>query len=134
MEITMQWLEENGACQESRDAWRAERDNNHEVMVHRLMDGGQFDWANWLVSRLLARDDRVRYAIHAAELVLSIYETTYPDDDRPRKAIEAAKEYLSAITVRAAYAAAYAAARAAEKEWQRKRLMYYINKAKKCAK
>ena len=36
----------------------------------------------------------VKLAIYAAELVLPIFETEYPDDKRPRKAIEAAKEHL----------------------------------------
>jgi len=57
----------------------------------------------------------VSFAILCAEAVLSIYEIKYPNDDRPRKAIEAAKKYLrhpSADAARAAYAA-YAAADAA---------------------
>ena len=38
--------------------------------------------------------DSVSLAIYAAELVLDIYEKKYPDDKRPRKAIEAAKKVL----------------------------------------
>ncbi|MBU2527694.1 MAG: hypothetical protein KKC03_13945 [Bacteroidetes bacterium] len=71
----------------------------------------------------------VELAIYAAELVLPIYEKEYPDDKRPRNAIEAAKAYLrkpsaayAAYAAHAAYAAdaaahaadaAYAAAHAA---------------------
>ena len=72
------------------------------------------------------KEDSVKLAIYAAELVIEIYEKKYPNDDRPRKAIEAAKAYLKtpsdaaadAATDAAAYAtdaaayAAYAAARA----------------------
>ena len=47
------------------------------------------------------------FAILCAESVLKYFEDKYPDDDRPRKAIEAAKEYLK--TKLAAYAAADAA-------------------------
>ena len=40
------------------------------------------------------KKDSVELAIYAAELVIDIYEKEYPSDDRPRKAIEAAKTYL----------------------------------------
>ena len=53
----------------------------------------------------------VLIAVTFAKKVLHIYEEKYPDDLRPRKAIEAAEEYLSNPT--AANAAASAAARAA---------------------
>ncbi len=71
------------------------------------------------------KEDSVNLAIYAAELVIDIYEKKYPNDDRPRKAIEAAKAYLknpsdaaadaayAAYAADAAYAAAYAARAAA---------------------
>ena len=40
------------------------------------------------------KKDSVALAIYSAELVLDNYEKEYPDDDRPRKAIEAAKKVL----------------------------------------
>ena len=52
--------------------------------------------------------DSVELAIFAAEQVIEIYEKKYPKDDRPRKAIEAAKNWLKNPT--AAADAAYAAA------------------------
>lgn len=59
--------------------------------------------------------DSVALAIYAAELVIKMYEKEYPNDDRPRKAIEAAKKWLKKPSVYAAHAAhaAYAAAHAA---------------------
>lgn len=66
------------------------------------------------------KEDSVDFAIFAAEKVIDIFEKEYPNDDRPRKAIEAAKEYLKNPTKKnmnaaadAAYAAAYAARAAA---------------------
>ena len=63
------------------------------------------------------RDDRqlsVDLAIFCAERVLPIFEAKYPNDDRPRKAIEAAKNGNAAdAAVYAAYAAYAAAANAA---------------------
>jgi len=53
----------------------------------------------------------VKLAIYAAELVLPIFETEYPDDKRPREAIEAAKAYLRKPSTASAASAAWAAAR-----------------------
>ncbi len=44
------------------------------------------------------KEDSVALSIFAAELVIANYETLYPDDDRPRKAIEAARKWLEAPT------------------------------------
>ena len=58
------------------------------------------------------KKDSVELAIYAAELVIDTYEKEYPNDDRPRKAIEAAKTYLKSPTDKnrqAAEAAAEAA-------------------------
>lgn len=49
----------------------------------------------------------VKVAIFSAELVLPIFEKKYPNDNRPRKTIEAAKSYLeNPIAANAANAAA----------------------------
>ena len=81
------------------------------------------------------------FACDCAEHVLHIYEGKYPDDPRPRRAIETARHYVdgrasddelrtakaaadaadAANAARAAADAAYAA-RAAEGNWQRERL------------
>ena len=79
-------------------------------------------WHKW------DKKDSVSLAIYAAELVIDIFEKEYPNDKRPRNAIEAAKKVLKndtaknraaaraaagAATGAAAWAAAGAAARAA---------------------
>ena len=59
--------------------------------------------------------DSVALAVYCAESVLPIFEKYYPKDDRPRKAIEAAKSGIAAAyAAAAADDAAYAAARAAD--------------------
>ena len=67
----------------------------------------------------MSQPQHISYAIFAAEQVIDIYEKQYPKDDRPRKAIEAAKKVLKDDSLenrRAATEAAWAAwaARAAE--------------------
>jgi len=59
------------------------------------------------------RHDSVALAVYAAELVLHLFEARHPDDNRPRKAIEAAKAYLRGESYASASDAAYAAADAA---------------------
>lgn len=50
----------------------------------------------WFVCHKVATPDQNRQiAITVAKMVLHIYENRYPDDNRPRKAIEAAKGYLN---------------------------------------
>jgi hypothetical protein len=61
--------------------------------------------------------DSVALAVFAAELVLHVFEDRYPGDDRPRKAIAAAKAYLAGQLAGGgadAYAAAAYAADAAD--------------------
>ena len=71
------------------------------------------------------KEESVKLAIFAAELVIDIYEKKYPNDDRPRKAIEAAKGWLenpseaiwAAEAAWSAWSAASEAARAARAAW-----------------
>jgi len=62
------------------------------------------------------REDSISLAIFAAELVIDIFEKKYPNDKRPREAIEAAKRVLKNDTKenRAAAGAARVAADAAD--------------------
>lgn len=74
-------------------------------------------WKKW------TKKDSVSLAIYAAELVIDIFEKEYPNDKRPRNAIEAAKKVLKNDTAKnraaakaagdAAWAAAWAAGDAA---------------------
>ena len=59
------------------------------------------------------KKDSVSLAVYAAELVIGIYEKEYPNDKRPRQAIEAAKAWLKNPTEKNSRAAA----RAAEAAW-----------------
>jgi hypothetical protein len=62
----------------------------------------------------LTYNQKREIAIGVSSIVLVIYENKYPNDDRPRKAIEAAKKYLnneiSIKKLKLARSAAYAAA------------------------
>ena len=114
--ITLEWLQSQGACEESIEEWHKETDHDTFATLNRLLDKNP-EWGNWLVCRLMNKKQAAQYAIFAAEQVIGIYEGKYPNDKRPRNAIEAAKAYLKnpcAKTKAAANAAAYAAAAAAD--------------------
>ena len=113
--ITLKWLQSKGACKESIEAWHKETDHGTLATLNRLVVKNP-KWGNWLICRLMNKKQAVQYAIFAAEQVIDIYERKYPNDKRPRNAIEAAKAYLKnpskktkAYAADAGYAATYAA-------------------------
>ena len=119
MKITKDWLKEKNACGEGVKWFLKQKDSEGIDVVKKLIQEDKLDWANWTIVRIMNYKQYVSYAVYAAEQVIDIYEKKYPDDDRPRKAIEAAKKCIenpSKENKAAAYAAAdavYAAAYAA---------------------
>ena len=79
------------------------------------------------------------FAVDCAEHILHLFEAKYPDDKRPRLAIEAARDFANGKISEAEWAAAgeaagtaakaaarAAASEAAERTWQGERLMEYL--------
>ena len=112
MKLTKEWLQEKLACSEGMKWFLSHKIKTVEGVTKKLIAEGKLDWANWLLSRAMSHTQQIQYAIFSAEQVIDIYEKEYPKDDRPRKAIEAAKEYLNKPSEENK-AAAYAAANAA---------------------
>jgi hypothetical protein len=121
MKITDKWLEKKNPCQEALNWWD-KKERNSTIIIENLISEKHYEWANWFIVRLMKRDQKIKYAIYASEQVIGIYEKKYPTDNKPRKAIQAAKKYLkdkstknknaanaAANAAAAAYAAAYAA-------------------------
>ena len=50
-----------------------------------------YEQSQTLLWEVLNKKQKIQYAIYAAEQVVDIYENKYPENDQPRKAIEAAK-------------------------------------------
>jgi hypothetical protein len=78
--------------------------------------------AVWALRAVEGKDKEIRlFAADCAESVLHIYEKQYPNDDRPRKAIQAARDYANGVIGKdeldAARAAAWDAAEAARAAW-----------------
>ena len=125
MNITEKWLKERNACSEGMVfvTNAGFLGLPAKSFIEKLIECKRLQEANWLIVRVLAKEDNIRYAIYSAEQVLDIFEKKYPGDKRPRKAIEAAKKYLknpteknknsAADAANAAYTAANAAYTAA---------------------
>jgi hypothetical protein len=70
--------------------------------------------AVWALRAVEGKDKEIRlFAADCAESVLHIYEKQYPNDDRPRKAIQAARDYANELIGKDELAAAWDAAWAA---------------------
>jgi hypothetical protein len=122
--ITIEWLKSKDACHDGLD-WFVEQGKEFEPipLLNLLIKENQLDWANWLIVRVMEYKQYVSYAVYAAEQVIKNYEKQYPDDKRPREAIEAAKKCIenpsdenkkeAVNAARAAYWVADRAARAA---------------------
>ena len=63
-------------------------------ITSKLIKEKHYDWCSWILVKMMDEKQCVKYALFAAERVLYIFEKKYPNDNRPRKVIEAVKEYL----------------------------------------
>ena len=120
MKITKQEIKDLHPC---RSGWEwyceKERPVDLEALLIEMDSHNPVD-ARWLFTKLMNKIQCVKIAVFAAEQVIDLFENKYPDDDRPRHAIELAKVYIktpdmgSADAAHAAAAAAAAAAHTAD--------------------
>ena len=101
--------------------------DDEPLALDHILDSNGLDDALWALRAVKGHDKALRlFACQCARLVLPIFEEKYPEDDRPRKAIEAAEAFalgqidkaeLAKAAADATYvanAAAYAAYAAAD--------------------
>jgi hypothetical protein len=93
LEITDSWITANKPCQEALAMWDRKVKDPIKILKW-LIKIKKYDWANWFIVRVMEYKDYVSYAVFAAEQVIDIYEKKYPNDKRPREAIEAAKKCI----------------------------------------
>lgn len=114
------------ACQDAIQWLNKQSTNDFYELFELAKNENHLDWANWYIAQIMTKEQRMKYAIFAAELVLHIFTEKYPDDKRPENGIKAIRAYLenptagnkraaayAAVVNAAAYGAAYAAACAA---------------------
>jgi hypothetical protein len=92
------------------------------LQLRTILESNGLNDTIWAFRAVEGKDKEIRlFAADCAELVLPIYEKQYPDDNRPRLAIQAARDYanglISAEELDAAGAAAGAAWDAAGAAW-----------------
>lgn len=66
--------------------------------VKEKYDDNSYSWANWFVIQIMNKEQYIKYAVFSAEQVIKIYEKKYPEDSRPRLAVEAAKKWVEKST------------------------------------
>jgi fatty acid/phospholipid biosynthesis enzyme len=121
MKIKKKFLEKNSACSGGME-WVIENNLiglSDVYFINELIKNDKLEWANWLIVRVMKYKQYVSYAIYAAEQVIDIYEKKYPDNKKPREAIESAKKCLispskknKAIAAKASESASMASAMA----------------------
>ena len=112
MLITKEYLKSLNPCKNRFDHYLTCY-SNWQGTLEEFLDLSELTHADkkWVFVRSIEKDRLRLVAADFAERVLHIYESKYPNDDRPRKAIEAARK---GATATAAHAAADVAAYAAD--------------------
>src|ERR1035437_414779 len=114
--INTKYIKSLNPCQDRLDNW-VEHYKEFESTLTAFLDLQSITYKDkiWVFFRSIPKDKIVLVAADFAEHVLHLYESKYPGDDRPRKAIEAARSGDAANAANAASAAhaAYAASAAA---------------------
>jgi hypothetical protein len=127
MKVTLSFLEDQKACNSGIAKFEVifgKKAELKDIIQYGIKskDKSNVQDCNWLIVRKMTHKQKIQYAIYAAEQVIEIYEKKYPNNDSPRKAIEAAKQVLknnnkknqvAAAAYADAAAAAYADAAAA---------------------
>lgn len=96
-----------------------------EILAEVECRGEHLAWEDkecWQEMRIIrayrwTKKDSVKLAVYVAELVLPIFEKEYPNDKRPREAIDAVKKYLKTGSRKGLDRAARAARAAADAAW-----------------
>jgi len=96
LKTTIQQAKELNACSEAI-AWAESIGLTEGTPVDVIEKGGELSWAFWLLAKTGGEAGRrmcVELACDFADRVLPIFEAKYPDDKRPRTAIETTRKWL----------------------------------------
>jgi hypothetical protein len=86
--------------------------------------------AVWALRAVEGKDKEIRlFAADCAESVLHIYENRYPNDDRPRKAIQSARDYANGVIGKNELYAAKDACGAGNAAWDASKAAWDASKA-----
>ena len=119
METTLNKLKAANACTERYKvlltALGKTQADDEPLLIAKIIETNGIEDAIWALRTVEGKDREIRlFLADCAEMVLPIFEKDYPNDDRPRKAIQAARDYANGlIGEEAMYAAGDAAMYAA---------------------
>ena len=122
MHVTINQLKEWSACEDGFDRFMAgagkDAANDEKVSLYDALDKGcKISDITWAISHLELTPDQERdvrlLACAFARRVLGHFEKEYPDDKRPRNAIDTAERFANGCATQKELYAAWAAARAA---------------------
>jgi Immunity protein Imm5 len=116
MQTTLNKIKHHSPCKKS---WGkllnhlGKTQSDDEVLQLRtILESNGLDDTIWAMRAVQGKDKEIRlFAADCAELVLNIYERDYPDDNRPRLAIHAARDYANGLITREELTASSDAAR-----------------------
>jgi hypothetical protein len=97
MNMTVAKLTKLKACLEGIQYFKEHKFKTVEQAITEILKTNhslRFSWSFWLIDRSLFKMNSIRYTTYAAEQIIDIFEKKYPEDNRPREAIQAAKRYL----------------------------------------
>ena len=92
--ITKEWLKKKGACRDGVQWFLAQEETSTKSILLKLHKENRTGDALWVIHNTMNKKQSVQLAVFLARLCLEIFEKQAPEDDRPRKAIEAAEVYL----------------------------------------
>ncbi len=115
MQTTLNKIKLHSPC---KDGWEKllnhlnKTQSDDEVLELRtILESNGLNDTIWALRAVDGKDKEIRlFAADCAELVLPIYEKYYPDDSRPRLAIQAARDYANGLITLEELTAAGAAA------------------------
>ena len=89
MIVTNDLIKSFEPCEDGYKYWRSVDLSDLVEFMRRAHADGYSGWASWLFCRVVPREMAVKYAANAARSALHIFESSSPDDGRPREALDA---------------------------------------------
>lgn len=122
MQTTLNKIKLHSPCE---DAWKKllnylgkTKADDEPLELRTILESNGVEYTIWAMRAVEGKDKEIRlFAADCAEFILPLYEKCYPNDDRPRKAIQSARNYANGLIseeeLDAASDAAWGTARAA---------------------
>ena len=96
--VDREWLKEHNACPDGLKWWCKHCEGKTTRQQLLTLVKYRDDWSWWVLTKFLTVKQNRQLAVFAAKEVLPIFEKKFPDDKRPRKAIEAAEKVIECNT------------------------------------